>query len=140
MVVPPSRTGFGTADAFVPFEILYTSELLATWEQPSYTATKHVPGSDINILFLLGLGPLTVTWTLEFANTDAYRDMTALVQTMGTLTIPQSIAERFGYERDLSGVLYTEYRDVVLLSLSGAGVAVDGVIEADATFYREARS
>ncbi len=140
MVVPASRTGFGTTTASVWFEILYTGELLPTWEQESYTSVKHVPGGNVNVLFLLGMGPLTVTWTLEFANPRDYQDMTALVQTVGTLRIPQSVAERFGTERDLSGVLYTEYSDVTLLSLSGAGVAVGGAIEAQAPFWREGRA
>lgn len=139
MVALRSRIGFDTAAGQADFDILYTGELLPAWEQESYTSVKHVPGGNANVLFLLGLGPLTVTWTLEFATPADYRDMTALVQQQGTLRIPQSIAERFGYEADLSGVLYTEFSDVVLLSLSGAGVAVDGVVEAQATFYREGR-
>lgn len=138
------RTMFGDSDAQAAFQIVHEGEWLPIWEQPAYANTIHVPGGNVNVTFLMGLGPLQVTYTVEFDTPTDYEDMCALQQTIGTLRIPQTVAEPFGFEVDLSGSIYTEYSDVTLMSLSAPQIslpAISGypIIQANALFYREDR-
>ena len=128
-------SGFGAAE----FQIVHEGEWLPIWEQDSYTATRHIPGGNANETFLLGLGPLVVTYTIECDDQDDYAVLAELVQTSGTLRIPQTVAENIGAEVDYSGVIYTEYSDVTLMALQRPMIAMDQSIQCEATFQLQAR-
>lgn len=137
-------TMFGDDDAQAFFQIVHEGEWLPIWEQPAYSNTIHVPGGNVNVTFLMGLGPLSVTYTVECDTPDDYDDLVALQQTSGTLRIPQTVAEPFGTEVDLSGTIYTEFSDVTLMSISAPQISLPTVsgrpiIQCSATFQREDR-
>lgn len=128
-------TAFGTA----AFQIVHEGEWLPLWEEASTTNTIHIPGSNRSVTFLLGTGPLVVTWTVECNDATDYAALCALVQSVDTLRMPSVVAEDMGTEVDLFGAIYTDIPDVTLLNLARPQIALDGSIQVDATFQRETR-
>lgn len=131
-----AMTGFAGA----AFQIVHEGEWLPMWEQESYIASHHIPGSNSTVTFLLGTGPLIATWAVECDDATAYAQLVARVQTVGTLRMPTVVAERIGVERDYFGQLYTDIPDVTLLRLASPQIALNGCIQVTATFQRESRS
>lgn len=128
-------SGFGAAE----FQIVHEGEWLPIWEQDAFDNTIHVPGGNENETFLLGLGPLVVTYTLECDDQDAYATLAGLMQTTGTLRIPQTIAENIGSETAYFGTTYTEYSNVTLKALRNGRIALDQSIQVEATFQMQER-
>lgn len=140
--------GFGDADnatlgAFVPFSILWDGEPAAMpgWAQQSYDAEFHVPGSDRNIIQLLGRGAITREFTVLCEDMATYEQLAALQQTTGTLRVPAAMNRlAVATERDLAGDLVADIPDVVLRGLTGELAWVDGSVTALASFWRSART
>lgn len=128
-------SGFGAAE----FQIVHEGEWLPIWDQRSYTNTIHVPGGNDNETFLMGLSELTVTYTLECDDAAAYATLAGLVQTSGTLRIPQTVAENIGSEVDYFGTIYTEYANVTLIGLSQPRIALDRSVQVEGTFQLQER-
>mgnify|MGYP006921328719 CR=1 FL=1 len=140
-------SGFGDATsaevgAFVEFAILWDGDTatMPGWEQPSQVSTYHVPGGNTNLIFLMGLGELTRTFTVLCPTKTAYTQLAALQQTQGTLRVPAAMNELgIATEVDNAGTLVADIPDVVLVSLSAPGVWTDGCISTQAAFWREGR-
>jgi hypothetical protein len=130
-------TGFGDQK----FGILWGSDGsgMPGWSQESFSSTVHVPGGDINETFLLGSGPLRVTYRLVMDTISDYRALVAMKQTQDVLTLYTTMCEIAGREVVLFGATYTELDAVTLLDVGGVTVRVDGQVECDATFQLEAR-
>jgi hypothetical protein len=130
-------TGFGP----LKFGVLWGSDGsgMPGWSQESFTSTVHIPGSDRNETFLLGSGPLTITYRLVLASVADYRELVSMKQTQDMLTLYTSMCELGGREVVHFGTTYTELDAVTLLDVGGVTVRVDGEVECDATFQLEAR-
>lgn len=127
-----SMAAFGLAE----IRILWDGGLanMPGWEQQSYTNSVHIPGSNITETFLLGVGDLTRTFTVECETPQHYRNLQALVQAEATLRVPAAMNELAAREVDYFGQLYAEIDDVVLLGLSAVSVWADGSVSCAATF------
>lgn len=142
------QSGFGDAasadpDDYVEFSILWDGDLanMPGWSQSAQTAEYHIPGSDTNILFLLGKGPLTRGFTVLCETKADYARLAALQQVQGTLRVPAAMNELdIATERDISGDVVADIPSVVLLSLTDPRVWVDGAVQALAAFWRSSRS
>lgn len=140
--------GFGDATSatvgdWVSFAIVWDGDIAAMpgWDQVNQTAQNHIPGSDTNIFFLLGLGPLTRSFTVLCPDKTTYAYLAALQQTQGTLRVPAAMNELdIATEVDESGTLVADISDVVLDSLTGVQVWTDGCVTAQASFWREGRA
>lgn len=140
-------SGFGDATsadvgAWVEFAILWNGDIASMpgWEQPAQDATYHVPGGNINIIFLLGLGELQRTFTVLCPTKTAYAQLCALQQYEGTLRVPAAMNELdVAVETDYSGQLVADIPDVVLRSLTGVQNWTDGCVSAQALFWRAGR-
>ena len=139
-------SGFGDptdGTDWVAFSILWDGDPanMPGWEQPSHYAVHHIPGSDRNIVQLLGNGPLSRTFRVLCEDRGAYADLCAHKQTQGSLRVPARMNEvDAAVVRDLHGDLVADIPEVVLLEVTGVRVWVDGAIEAAATFWRSGRT
>lgn len=140
--------GFGDATSpdvgdFVEFAILWDGDVgdMPGWEQQGQSAVNHVPGGNINIIFLMGLGELSRSFRVLCPSKAAFAQLAALQQYQGTLRVPAAMNELdVATEVDYSGSLVADIPDVVLLGLSGTRVYVDGCVEATAAFWRGSRT
>lgn len=143
------RTLSGFGDPLVPeperwvsFAILWDGDdaSMPGWSQENQKAEHHVPGSNRNIVFLLGLGALTRTFAVSCASRAAFANLAALQQTTGVLRVPAAMNElSVATEIDLYGQVMADIPDVVLLELSEPRVWGDGDVSAQATFWRDGR-
>lgn len=139
--------GFGDATSaeeggFVEFSILWDGDLanMPGWDQANQSAGYHVPGSNTNIVFLMGQGALTRAFSVLCPTKKAYAQLAALQQYEGTLRVAAAMNELdVAVERDFSGDLVADIPNVVLLELTRARVWIDGAIEAQASFWRSGR-
>jgi hypothetical protein len=140
--------GFGDATSaevgdWVEFAILWDGDLASMpgWEQPSQSAGYHIPGSDTNIIFLMGMGELRRSFRVLCPSKTAYAHLAGLQQYEGTLRVPAVMNELdIATEVDYSGQLVADIPDVVLEGLGGVRVYTDGTVEATAAFWRGGRS
>jgi hypothetical protein len=140
--------GFGDATSaevgdWVEFAILWDGDLASMpgWEQPSQSAGYHIPGSDTNIIFLMGMGELRRSFRVLCPSKTAYAHLAGLQQYEGTLRVPAVMNELdIATEVDYSGQLVADIPDVVLEGLGGVRVYTDGTVEASAAFWRGGRS
>jgi hypothetical protein len=140
--------GFGDATSaevgdWVEFSILWDGDLASMpgWEQPSQSAGYHIPGSDTNIIFLMGMGELRRSFRVLCPSKTAYAHLAGLQQYEGTLRVPAVMNELdIATEVDYSGQLVADIPDVVLEGLGGVRVYTDGTVEATAAFWRGGRS
>jgi hypothetical protein len=140
--------GFGDATSaevgdWVEFAILWDGDLASMpgWEQLSQSAGYHVPGSDTNIIFLMGMGELRRSFRVLCPSKTAYTHLCGLQQYEGTLRVPATMNELdIATEVDYSGQLVADIPDVVLDGLSGVRVYTDGTVEATAAFWRGGRT
>lgn len=121
------------------FQIVHDDTRLPIWSQESHSVTRHVPGSNVNVTQLLGLGPMTIKYTVECENQERYAALAAAVQTTASLRVPTTIAEDIGAEEDWFGDVYTEYEGVTLMELRSPIVALDQSITVEATFQLQER-
>lgn len=140
--------GFGDASSaevgdFVEFGILWDGDIASMpgWEQPNQSATHHVPGSNTNIIFLMGMGELRRSFRVLCKSKAAYAHLAALQQSTGTLRVPAAMNELdVATEVNVSGTLVADIPSVVLEGLSGVRVSVDGAVEVSASFWRSGRT
>jgi hypothetical protein len=121
------------------------------WQQPSYSVDRHVPGGNITITQLLGLGPLTQTYRLLFETTTEYSNFLALKHTSGELTVYAAMCElpqtapdettgiRAVAEVVVFGQIYKRIQDVLLKEVSGDRIVLDGSCECTALFQLQER-
>lgn len=132
-------TGFGGTH----FGILWGNDPMSMpgWQQGSFAETKHVPGSDVNITQLLGLGEAAATYRLFFEDKREFNAFMALRQTTGTLTLFAAMCE-FDvpqWETVYFGKTYIDIPDVLLFTTSDERPGVDGTVEVTATFQLQER-
>lgn len=129
--------GFGD----VKFHILWTGSVngMQGWEQEGFGSTRHVPGSNTNVSFLTGMGPLTITYRLFFETLAEHQSFMVFLQTTDTLTVFGKGSELVGREVVWFGEVYKEYDDVLLTYVGNATVSPDGTVECDATFQMQER-
>ena len=132
-------TGFGGTH----FGILWGDDPMTMpgWQQDSHAETRHVPGGNVNITQLLGLGEVRVDYRLFFEDKVEFNAFMALRQTTGTLTLFAAMCE-FNvpeWEIDYFGRAYIEIPDVLLLATSDERPSVDGTVEVTATFQLQER-
>lgn len=132
-------TGFGGTH----FGILWGDDPMTMpgWQQESHAETKHVPGGNVNITQLLGLGETTITYRLLFEDKSEFNAFLALRQSTGTLTVFAAMCE-FDvpeWETVYFGKAYTEIPSVLLLATSDERIAIDGTVEVTATFQLQER-
>jgi hypothetical protein len=140
--------GFGDATSaevgdWCEFAILWDGDAatMPGWEQPSQSAGYHIPGSDTNIIFLMGLGELRRSFRVLCSSKTAYAALCGLQQYEGTLRVPATMNELdIATEANYSGQIVADIPDVVLEGLSGVRVSVDGTVEATAAFWRSGRT
>jgi hypothetical protein len=140
--------GFGDATSaevedWCEFAILWDGDLatMPGWEQPSQTAGYHIPGSDTNVIFLMGMGELRRSFRVLCSSKAAYAVLAGLQQYEGTLRVPAAMNELdIATEASYSGQIVADIPDVVLEGLSGVRVGVDGTVEATAAFWRAGRT
>ena len=139
--------GFGEAASaevggFVEFSILWDGAIASMpgWDQANQDAENHIPGSNRNIVFLMGHGALSRSFSVLCPTRKAYAQLAALQQYQGTLRVPALMNELdIATEVDYSGQLVADIPNVVLRSLTGAQVWTDGAVSAQALFWREGR-
>lgn len=140
-------SGFGDATsadvgAFVEFSILWDGDIASMpgWDQMNQSAPNHIPGSNTNIVFLMGHGALTRSFSVLCPTRKAYAQLAALQQYEGTLRVPALMNELdIATEVDYSGQLVADIPSVVLLELTYARVWTDGAVSAQAMFWRGGR-
>lgn len=140
--------GFGDATSsvvgdFVEFALLWDGDAatMPGWDQVNQSASYHVPGSDTNIVFLMGQGALSRSFSVLCPTKKAYAHLAALQQYEGTLRVPAAMNELdIATEVDYSGTLVADIPNVVLLELTGARVHTDGAVSAQAMFWRAGRT
>lgn len=140
--------GFGDATSADPedwasFAILWDGDLatMPGWDQAPQSAQTHIPGSNTNIIFLMGLGPLTRSFTVLCPDHATFAVLAGLQQYEGTLRVPAAMNELdVATVVDASGTLVADIPSVVLDSLTSVRVGVDGTVQALAAFWRSGRS
>jgi hypothetical protein len=139
--------GFGDATSadvgdFVEFSILWDGDIAAMpgWDQPAQAATQHVPGGNVNIVSLMGLGELNRSFKVLCPSKSDYNALARLQQVQGTLRVPAQMNELdIATETNYFGQLVADIPDVVLLGLTSVQVWTDGCVSAQAAFWREGR-
>jgi hypothetical protein len=131
------QTGFESGSTRVQFGFLFpdTSLLMTDWARPS--KTQDLEGANITVTQLLGFGPRRVTYRIFFETIADYQTLEGLVQTTGTLTVVgagHTVTVTNTDSEHIHTKLYDHIPSVTLLSLTSAGVAPDGTVEADAIF------
>jgi hypothetical protein len=126
----------------VGFRVLWDGDLadMLGWEQDAYSASQHIPGSNRNVTFLLGLGPLRRTLRVVCDTQSHYDNLRAMRQTEATLRVyaaMNDLNDADVTEVNLFGTAYAEITDVLLLSTQNVRKAVDGSVVCEATFQRE---
>lgn len=140
--------GFGDAESstpgdFVEFSILWDGDpaSMPGWDQPNFAAEFHMPGSNVNVIQLLGLGPLTRSFTVLCENATAYEYLAGLQQTTGTLRVPAAMNRlKVATEVDYFGAMVADIPDVTLTGLTGELDWTDGPVTALASFWRSSRT
>lgn len=130
------QTKFSSGGTIVAFGILWPegAAFITDWQRESRYVV--LPGVGVTETQLFGMGPRTVTHRLFFETADDFRDLDALVQQSGTLTVFHKVHTAPVADADIHAIHGKQYADVdcVLLSLVSAGVTTNGFVEADATF------
>lgn len=90
------------------------------WERPSFTATRHIPGSNDDVIQNMGYGHGVVTLRLLVDPTE-WTALLALQLTTATLTVGG-----------------TSYGDALLEALAAPVREVDGWVTVQATFRKTA--
>jgi hypothetical protein len=94
-------------------------------------------GADLTVTQLLGTKPRRVAYRLVFETVAEYQALDALVQQTGTLTLV-TLGHTVPVASDDQIWIHDQNYDRIpfatLLSLTSAGVAPDGSVEADAVF------
>lgn len=121
------------------------------WQQDTYSADRHVPGGNVTITQLLGLGPLKQTYRLFFENTTEYSAFLDLKHTTDELTVYAAMCElpqtapdedtgiRAVAEVVIFGNVYKRIQDVLLKDVTGDVIRVDGTCECTALFQLQER-
>lgn len=112
--------------------------VLPTWEQAPFGSVKHVPGSNRNVRFLMGLGEPQVSWRVHLDTYEEYRNLLAMRQTEAVLQIPAHLCDLADVEQvSYYDMAYSRIPDVLLWSVSGITLDyVNGWAECDCTFMR----
>jgi hypothetical protein len=97
---------------------------------------RHVPGSNRNIVQLLGIGPETITYRVFLESRDDFRALLALRQTTATLTVAANGTVVDGTYESIHGVGYLHIADVTLLDVTAPSFEIDEIVEADCLFLR----
>jgi len=140
--------GFGDTTSavqgdFVEFSILWDGDVASMpgWSQTAQTAEFHVPGSNTNIIQLLGMGPLSRAFSVLCESRAVYADLCALLQQSHTLRVPAAMNELdIAVEADYAGDIVADIPAVVLTSLTSVQVWNDGAVSALAMFWRAGRT
>ena len=131
---------FGTVDSGrAYFGVLYEGQRLPAWTAPAVNArTFTFPGSNPprSETQIVGIGPSTLTWRLEFDGLDEYWTLLAKLGTTDTLTVPKHVQSHKGVCFEQDGTTYVILPGTTLLALDADAPNPDGSIEAVSVWQR----
>ena len=111
------------------------------WAQSAQSVTRHVPGGNVNITQLLGLGHLSIAYRLFFETPTEFNAFMDLRQTAGVLTVFAAMCEfnMPAWEVVNFGDTYLNIPDVTLMDVSDVSTQVDGRTDCTALFQLQER-
>ena len=128
------QTRFGPVE-FRVLAIDQGQDIVTGWNRESHYAIHHIPGSNDNITFLMGVGPGIVTYRVECSSIDVFRNLEAMKQGKDTLVLRTGInTETPTTEVDYFGDTYDHIDNAVLLDVQNSSPRRNGKVVADATF------
>lgn len=120
------------------------------WSQDNISVTRHIPGSNRNVTFQMGRGPMTIAYRVHLATETDHAALQALVGDEGVLLVPKRICELPQTDPDANGVravsevdyfgrIYKRITEVKLMDAGSPQVGQDGTVETTLSFQRNER-